>query len=432
MLSVNRIKQKLELSELARLLPERSVDNEALQEAVFEIVQKVKVSGDAALLEYTARFDGVQLTQAEIKVGPEEFKEAGQLVGKDFKEAIRLATQRIRTFHQRQRPSSWTFWDKNSELGQLVRPVERAGVYVPGGRAAYPSSVLMNVIPAQIAGVTEIAMCVPPASDGKINPYTLFTAGEVGIEEIYKAGGAQAIAALAYGTETIRKVDKITGPGNIYVTLAKKMVVGLVDIDMLAGPSEVVIIADEKARADFIAADMLAQAEHDPQAMAVLITTTEKKAKEVCQALTEQLKALRQPETARESLENNGRIFVMDSVSDAIELANQIAPEHLELMIEEPRTAVDKIKNAGSIFLGAFTPEVVGDYLAGPNHVLPTGGTARFYSPLSVDDFVKKTSLIGFSRKDLSELATAIQTIAQAEKLEAHARAVLIRKESDE
>lgn len=431
MIPIKVLKEKIDGPRLKDLLPVRLIENEEAQNAVTEIVKKVRAEGDAALLGFTAKFDGAELSAAELRVKPVEFERARQEAGPEFVEAIVFAKERIRAYHGRRETESRTTLDKDTGLGQLVLPIERAGIYVPGGRAAYPSSVLMNAVPAQVAGVSEIAMCVPPDREGKVNPFTLTAAAEAGLDEVYKAGGAQAIAAMAYGTETIKKVDKITGPGNIYVTLAKKMVLGTVGIDMLAGPSEVVIVADSTARADFIAADMLAQAEHDPQAMAVLISTSEKLAGEVIQALAEQLEALRQPGSARSSLENNGRIFIVSSVGDAVELVNHIAPEHLELMVEDPRSLLGQVKNAGAVFLGAYSPEVAGDYLAGPNHILPTCGTARFCSPLSVDDFMKKTSLIDLSKEGLFRLIPSIEIIAEAEKLEAHARAALIRKEVD-
>lgn len=432
MISIDFLQEKIGPSELTEMLPARLVEDEKIQETVAVIIKRIRKEGDKALLELTAELDGARLSTGKLRVLPEEIESACQEVGEEFLNAIRFAIKRIVAYHERQKTAGWTFRDGQTELGQLVRPIGRAGVYVPGGRAAYPSSVLMNVIPAQVAGVPEIAMCVPPASDGKVDPFTLAAAAEVGVEEIYRVGGAQAIAALAYGTETIKKVDKITGPGNAYVTLAKKMVVGVVGIDMLAGPSEVVIVADETARPDFIAADMLAQAEHDPQAMAVLLSTSENVAQKVDQALLKQLGEMKSPEAARSSLEENGRSFIVSSVEAAIEIINLIAPEHLELMIKDPGSVIDQVKNAGAIFLGAYSPEVVGDYLAGPNHILPTGGTARFYSPLSVNDFVKRSSLINFSADGLRELVPAIQAIAEAEKLEAHARAALIRKESGE
>jgi len=396
-----------------------------VEAAVREIVEAVKRDGDKALFKYTERFDKISLTTETVRVTPEEFDAAYSLVESEFLGAVKEARKRITAFHARQKENSWFMVEEGAFLGQLVRPVERAGIYVPGGRAPYPSSVLMNAIPAKVAGVDEIAMVVP----GAIRPEVLVAAAEVGVNEVYKVGGAQAIAALAFGTESIKKVDVISGPGNIYVTLAKKMVVGSVDIDMLAGPSEVVVVADGGAKPAYIAADLLAQAEHDPDASAILITDSEELAQKALAVVEAQLGKLERREIAEKSLKDNGRIFVVSSLEEALRLANIIAPEHLEIMVENPLEALGSIKHAGAIFLGAYTPEAVGDYVAGPNHVLPTGGTPRFYSPLSVDVFMKKSSVLSFSKQALGMVADAAITIADSEGFGGHAKSVKYRME---
>ncbi len=390
------------------------------------IVDDVRARGDAALIEYTEQFDHVRLT--ELKVTQEEIECAHELVDDDFKRAIAQAAYAIEDYHRRQVPQSWFTTDESGAiLGQKVTPLARVGIYVPGGRASYPSSVLMNAIPALVAGVEEIAMVVPPAPDGSVSPYVLLAAAEAGVDEIYKVGGAQAIAALAYGTASIPRVDKITGPGNAYVTAAKKIVMGDVGIDMLAGPSEVLVIADETAQPSFVAIDLIAQAEHDPHAAAYLVTTDAKLADDVERTIEELLATLPRADIVRRSLEDNGLIVICPDIEHAIEVANEIAPEHLEVMAAEPFELLGAIRNAGAIFLGPWTPESVGDYVAGPNHVLPTGGTARFSSPLSVEDFVKRSSVISYSLGALALDAEDIITIAQAEGLEAHAAAVALR-----
>jgi len=351
-------------------------------------------------------------------------------VSEEFGDAIRLAAASIEEYHERQVPQSWfSVREDGVMVGQKVTAIRRVGIYVPGGRACYPSSVLMNAIPAVVAGVEEIAMVVPPSADGTVNPYTLAAAAEAGISEIYKVGGAQAIAALAYGTASIPRVDKITGPGNAYVTAAKKLVLGEVGIDMLAGPSEVLILADETAEPSFIAIDLMAQAEHDPNASAFLVTTDPTLPDEVEEALEVLLEDAPRADVIRRSLEDNGRIFVVPDVHSALDIANSIAPEHLEVLMADPLELLGSIRNAGAIFLGPWTPESVGDYVAGPNHVLPTGGTARFSSPLSVDDFMKKSSVISYSREALEADGPTVMTIASAEGLSAHADAVALRLE---
>ncbi|MDO9557360.1 MAG: histidinol dehydrogenase [Coriobacteriia bacterium] len=390
------------------------------------IIDDVKARGDEAVFEHTAQLDKVTLT--ELRVSEAEIEAALEVVGDEFKEAIALAAAAIESFCRRQVPQSWFTTEEGGVfLGQKVTPLRRVGIYVPGGRACYPSSVLMNAIPAIVAGVEEIAMVVPPTSDGSVNPYTLAAAAEAGLTEIYKVGGAQAVAALAYGTESIPRVDKITGPGNAYVTAAKKLVMGEVGIDMLAGPSEVLVLADETAEPAFVAVDLMAQAEHDPRAATYLVTTDPTLPDEVEQALAILLEDSPRADVVERSLTDNGIIVVCPDLDVALDAANLIAPEHLEVMMAEPFELLGSIRNAGAIFLGPWTPESVGDYIAGPNHVLPTGGTARFSSPLSVEDFVKRSSVLSYSLEALEMDGPAVMTIANAEGLDAHSRAVGLR-----
>lgn len=403
------------------------VDPEALSVAA-RVVEDVRLRGDEALRDYTMQFDHVEV--AALRVTSAEIEAAVASVPEEFRDAIAVAAASIEEFHERQVPQSWFAVEEGGVLvGQKITPIRRVGIYVPGGRACYPSSVLMNAIPAVVAGVEEIAMVVPPGPDGTVNPYTLAAAAEAGISEIYKVGGAQAIAALAFGTASIPRVDKITGPGNAYVTAAKKLVLGDVGIDMLAGPSEVLILADETAEPAFIAIDLMAQAEHDPLASAFLVTTDPALPDEVEEALEVLLEEAPRADVIRRSLTENGRIIVVPDVRVALEVANDLAPEHLEVMMADPLELLGSIRNAGAIFLGPWTPESVGDYVAGPNHVLPTGGTARFSSPLSVDDFLKRSSVISYSREALESDAPTIVTIASAEGLAAHADAVALRLE---
>lgn len=409
--------------EARKLIAKPLFEKPEAEAAVREIIKNVRQNGDKALFEYTEKFDKIKLTSETIMVTPEEFDGAYSLIDSELLGSIKEAIRKITAFHAKQKENSWFTTENGIFLGQLVRPVERAGIYVPGGRAAYPSSVLMNAIPAKVAGVSEIAMVVPGATRAEV----LVAAAEVGVTEIYKIGGAQAVAALAFGTESVPKVDVISGPGNIYVTLAKKMVVGYVDIDMLAGPSEIVVIADSKAKPTYIAADMLAQAEHDPDATAMLITDSEDIAKEAAIAIDLQLSRLERKEIAEQSIKDNGRIFLVASIADAIRLANIIAPEHLELMIENPLESLGLVKNAGAIFLGAYAPEAIGDYIAGPNHILPTGGTARFYSPLGVYTFLKRSSVLSFSKQSFGDVANSAITIAESEGLIGHAKSVRFR-----
>lgn len=416
-------------------LPERlrgrsQLSDEKVRESVKSIIAGVRERGDAALIDYTEKFDHVKLDAKNLRVTESEIDAAYDKVDKRLIEAIRHSARRIRAYHEKQKQKTWLdFDDEGYALGQKITPLGSAAVYVPGGTAMYPSSVLMNVIPASVAGVKRIAMLTPPMKDGSVYPLTLVSAREAGATEIYRVGGAQAIAAAAFGTESIARVDKITGPGNIFVANAKREVYGYVGIDMIAGPSEVLVVADDSAPANYVAADMLSQAEHDALAQAVLITDSERLAKEVQQELPKQLAALSRSEIAGRSIDDYGTILLCDSIDDGIVAANMVAPEHMELMLKSPFEYLGKVKNAGAIFLGRYSPEPLGDYYAGPNHVLPTSGTARFSSPLSVDDFIKKSSIIYCERDALRAAAEDVEIFAQAEGLGAHARSVAIRFE---
>ncbi len=400
------------------------------ESAVNDILMNVKTRKDEALFEYTKNFDKADINAGNVVVTQEEIEEAYSLVDKDLLDVIRKALVNIKEYHEKQRQYSW-FDSKpdGSILGQKVTALARVGVYVPGGKAAYPSSVLMNVMPAKVAGVEQIVMCTPPDKDGKVYPTTLVAAKEAGVDVIYKVGGAQAIAAMAYGTESIPKVDKIVGPGNIYVALAKKAVFGYVSIDSVAGPSEILVIADETANPKYVAADLLSQAEHDEMASAILITTSEKLAKEVSEQVDVFVEQLSRKAILEKSLENYGYILTASSLDEAIEVANDIASEHLEIVTKDPFNVMTKIKNAGAIFLGEYSSEPLGDYFAGPNHVLPTNGTAKFFSALSVDDFIKKTSIISYSREALEPIHKDIEKFATAEQLTAHANSIKVRFE---
>jgi len=401
---------------------------EEQRKTVQAIIENVKSQGDEAVLNYTERFDGVKLTQ--YKVSPQEFEDAYEALDGEFVEILQEAAANIRRFHEKQRPASWfDSSDDGTILGQKVTAIEAAGVYVPGGTAAYPSSVFMNVVPAQVAGVERIVMVTPPGKDGKIPDGVLLAAHILGVEDVYKVGGAQAIAALAYGTETVPAVDKITGPGNVFVALAKREVFGDVDIDMIAGPSEIAILADDTALPSEVAADLLSQAEHDARSSSVLVTTSQQLAEQVQQEVKYQLEDLPRAEIARKSVEDYGMILLCETWGEAITTINEIAPEHLEIVTDEPFQHLGKIKNAGAIFLGPYSSEPVGDYFAGPNHVLPTNGTARFSSPLNVDDFLKKSSVISYSEEALKKHGDKIARYARLEGLEAHARAIDTRKE---
>lgn len=396
-------------------------------EAVARILKDVRQRGDRAVLDYTAQIDGIALEA--LKVPEEEFNQAYDQVSEAYLAALRLALGNVRQFHEEQKPKSWlTYREKGVVLGQNCTPLERVGIYVPGGTATYPSSVLMNAVPARVAGVKEIYMVVPPSKDGSVAAEVLVAAQEAGVTAVFKAGGAQAVAALAYGTESVPKVDKITGPGNLFVTLAKKQVYGMVDIDMLAGPSEILIIADDEADPVYLAADLLSQAEHDLLASAVLVTPSADLAGRTAEEVEKQLSRLPRRDMAAGALKQFGYIFVTRDLTEAVELSNAYAPEHLEVMVTNPFTLLGELKNAGAIFLGAYSPEPLGDYMAGPNHVLPTGGTARFYSVLNVETFMKKTSIISYSKQALQEVSEHIVTLAVTEGLEAHANAIRVRR----
>lgn len=395
-------------------------------DSVREILEAVKREGDAALINYTHRFDQSDLSIQDIKVGAEAIQAAYEQLQPLELESLKLARDNIRKFHEKQVSGSWDYREDGVFLGQMVRPLEIVGIYVPGGKASYPSSVLMNAIPARVAGVERIVMC-SPAPRGEMSPHALVAADLAGVKEIYKVGGAQAVGAMAFGTQTVPRVDKIVGPGNIYVARAKRMVFGIVDIDMIAGPSEILVVADASARADFVAADLLSQAEHDEEAVSVLITDSEELAQAVIAELKTQTKRLKRQSIINVSLENHCRLFLVPSIEEAVDLANRVAPEHLELALQDPERWMSKIRNAGAVFLGHFTPEAMGDYIAGPNHVLPTSGTARFSSPLGVYDFIKRTSLMSYTREALQSRAEAVGILAEMENLDAHANAVKIR-----
>ena len=399
-------------------------------DAVNEIVEAVRAEGDAAVFGYTKKFDGADLNADNIRVTKEEIEEAYTQVDPEVLEVIRKAIVNIRVYHEKQRQYSW--FDSKSDgtiLGQKVTPLSRVGVYVPGGKAAYPSSVLMNIIPAKVAGVEQIIMVTPPGKDGKVNPGTLVAANEAGADVVYKVGGAQAVAALAFGTETIPKVDKIVGPGNIFVALAKKAVYGYVSIDSIAGPSEILVIADETANPRFVAADLLSQAEHDELASAILVTTSEELADRVSDEVDAFVQALSRKDILEKSLDNYGYILIAENLDQAVDIANEIASEHLEIVTKNPFEVMTQIKNAGAIFLGEYSSEPLGDYFAGPNHVLPTNGTAKFFSPLSVDDFIKKSSIIYYSKKALEPVKDDIIKFAESEFLTAHANSIKVRFE---
>lgn len=405
-------------------------DMQQYEQRVQEIATAVRENGDQAVFEFTVRFDGATISPDNFLVSEAEIEEAYELVDDDYVFALRKAIDNIDYFHGKQLKNSWMEPDeKGNIVGQLFRPLERVGIYVPGGTAAYPSSVLMNAIPAQVAGVEEIAMASPPDKNGKMNPYTLVAAAELGLSEIYKMGGAQAVFALAWGTDTVKKVDLISGPGNIYVTLAKKMVYGDVNIDMLAGPSEILIIADRHANPVYLAADMMSQAEHDVLARSILVTDSAALLDGVEQEIIKQMPNLSRRDIIEKSLADYGAFILVDDINEACRVANLVAPEHLELMVEKPFDLLSKIHNAGAIFLGSNTPEPVGDYLAGPNHILPTGGTARFFSPVTVDTFMKASSIIFYSREGLEEDADDIIKLAEVEGLTAHANCLRVRKE---
>ncbi|NLO39999.1 MAG: histidinol dehydrogenase [Ruminiclostridium sp.] len=409
-----------------RLKSRNSEQRQDVTDAVQNILQQVKLEGDQAVLRFTQRFDRVELKSLEV--GRNELQNALDALEPELLASIRKAGENIRLFHEKQKENSWfTAQENGILLGQKLTPLQRVGVYVPGGTAPLPSSVLMNVIPAKVAGVSEIILCTPPGKNGLPNPVTLACAAVAGVDRVFAIGGAQAVAAMAYGTQTVPRVDKITGPGNIYVATAKKMVFGLCGIDMVAGPSEILVIADEKARPDYIAADLLSQAEHDVVASSVLLCTSKELIQQVMAEIDKQVEKLPRKSFALESIQNYGAAVFVESLSQAVEISNQIAPEHLELYVQSPLELLGSVKNAGAIFLGEYAPEPLGDYIAGPNHILPTNGTARFSSPLGVSDFVKKSSVISYSRSALENVWKDAVRFAEAEGLDAHANAIRIR-----
>lgn len=414
-----------------RLLSRADADHTAQQQAVQAIVEDVRQNGDRALFAYTKQFDGFDVSIDNIEVGQSEVDKAYEQTDGELIAVMRESAENIRAYHECQKREGFVLEKPGIRLEQLIRPIERAGVYVPGGKAAYPSSVLMNIIPAKVAGVAEVVMASPADREGKLPPLTVIAAKEAGADRIFKVGGAQAVAAMAYGTDCIPRVDKITGPGNIYVALAKRMVFGQVGIDMIAGPSEVLVIADDSANPRFLAADVLSQAEHDEMAACVLVTTSASLADEVEREIGRQAKLLPKRDTVFQSLENYGTIIVAENMEEAAAISNLIAPEHLEICVKDEQSVLGMIQNAGSIFLGQYTPEPLGDYFAGANHVLPTNGTARFSSPLSVDDFYKKSSVLRYDRQAFFEAYQKVVRFAQAEHLDAHARSAAIRFEED-
>lgn len=430
MIKVIDIRKEKKNPEYKALVSKSQIDVSDVNAAVEAIINSVKATGDQGVLEFTKKFDKAELTAQELRVTQKEIEEAYRNIDQQLLEVIRKAKKNIWDFHSKQKEKSWFSTEANGVvLGQLYRPLEVVGVYVPGGTAPLPSSVLMNVLPAKVAGVPKIVMTTPPGKDGKIHPAILVAAKEAGADEIYKVGGAQAIAALAYGTETIPRVDKIVGPGNIYVNTAKKMVFGYCNIDMFAGPSDITVLADETAKAKYVAADLLSQSEHDVLSSSILVTTSETLAKEVVREVERQFSYLSRKEILKKSLEDNSGIILVSTLEEGIDVVNEIAPEHLELSVNEPFHLLGEIKNAGAIFLGHYASEPLGDYFAGPNHVLPTSGTARFFSPLNVGDFVKKSSVVSYTRKGLEKVKDDVILFAKAEGLDAHANAIAVRFE---
>ena len=399
------------------------------ESSVNEIINNVRENRDKAIFDYTKKFDKADIDASNIRVTKEEIQEAYDKVDEKLLAVIKKSLVNIKKYHEKQLQNSWFTSEDGIILGQKVTALEKAGVYAPGGKAVYPSSVLMNVLPAKVAGVDKIVMCTPPGADGKVYPSTLVAANEAGVDEIYKVGGAQAIAAMAFGTESVQKVDKIVGPGNIFVALAKKAVFGYVSIDSIAGPSEILVLADETANPRYVAADLLSQAEHDEMASAILITTSKELAEKVSDEVEGFVKVLSRKEIIQKSLDNYGYILVADNMDDAIDAVNEIASEHMEIVTKDPFTVMTRIRNAGAIFIGEYSSEPLGDYFAGPNHVLPTNGTAKFFSALSVDDFIKKSSIISYSREALEKVHTDIEQFAQCEQLTAHANSIKVRFE---
>lgn len=426
MISYIKADGKAEKELIAQLKARSGETSKKVTESVTEIIEAVRLEGDAALDRYTKLFDGS--VPERLEMTKEEMEEAANSVAPEFLTAVKNAAERIKDFHARQKQQSWlTTKESGVILGQRIRGLKRVGLYVPGGTAAYPSSVLMNAIPAKIAGVEELIMVTPPMKDGGANPHILAAAYVAGVDRVFLAGGAQAVAALAYGTERVPKVDKIVGPGNIYVATAKKLLYGVVDIDMIAGPSEILIVADDSAKPEFLAADLMSQAEHDVLASAILLTNSEKIASETVEALKRQVEDMPRKDIIKKSLKDYGAVIVCQNLSEAVDFANELAPEHLEMCVENPMEYIGRMDNAGSVFLGNYSPEPLGDYYAGPNHVLPTGGTARFFSPLSVDSFVKKSSFIYYTESALSQDKDDVITLAEAEGLGAHANSIKVR-----
>jgi histidinol dehydrogenase len=408
---------------LKRITSRSNLQGGAVETAVKTILKAVERGGDSAVIRYTKKFDRVTLKPAQFRISPEQVKEAYYQIRKEEGDALRYAAQRIMSFHERQKTKTWMYQDGGATLGQVIMPLDSVGVYVPGGKAVYPSSVLMCAIPAKVAGVKRVVMCTPFRKEG-ISPYLLVAADIAGVDEIYRIGGVQAIGAMAYGTKTIARVDKIVGPGNLYVATAKRLIYGTVDIDMIAGPSELLVIADDAANPAHVAADLLCEAEHDEEAQVYLVALSDRLAKDVVRQVAEQVKRLSRSKIIARSLARHAVAFVVANMEEAIALANEIAPEHLELSVDRPFDYLEKVRHAGALFLGRYTPPAVADYVAGPNHVLPTGGTARFFSALSFDDYVQKSNIISYSKEELAKVKDHIARIAQMEGLDAHAKSV--------
>ncbi len=408
---------------LRRVTSRSNLQGGKVEAAVRTILKAVERGGDNAVIRYTKKFDRVSLKPVQFRVGPQQIKEAYYQIRKEEGDALRYAAQRIMAFHERQRTKTWMYQDNGATLGQMVMPLDAVGLYVPGGKAVYPSSVLMAAIPAKVAGVKRVVMCTPTPR-GEMSPYLLVAADIAGVDEVYRIGGVQAIGALAYGTKTIARVDKIVGPGNAFVTTAKRLLYGTVSLDMVAGPSELLVIADDDANASHVAADLLCEAEHDEDAQVYLVTTSERLAKNVARLVQEQLKKMKREKIISKSLARHAVAFIVSSMAEAIDLANDIAPEHLTLSVERPFDYLEKVRHAGALFLGRYTPPAIADYVAGPNHVLPTGGTARFFSPLSFDDYVKKSNIIAYTKEELVKVKDHVSRIAQMEGLDAHLKSV--------
>ena len=408
---------------LRRVTSRSNLQGGKVEAAVRTILKAVARGGDNAVIRYTKKFDRVSLKPVQFRVGPQQIKEAYYQIRKEEGDALRYAAQRIMAFHERQRTKTWMYQDNGATLGQMILPLDAVGLYVPGGKAVYPSSVLMAAIPAKVAGVKRVVMCTPTPR-GEMSPYLLVAADIAGVDEVYRIGGVQAIGALAYGTKTIARVDKIVGPGNAFVTTAKRLLYGTVSLDMVAGPSELLVIADDDANASHVAADLLCEAEHDEDAQVYLVTTSERLAKNVARLVQEQLKKMKREKIISKSLARHAVAFIVSSMAEAIDLANDIAPEHLTLSVERPFDYLEKVRHAGALFLGRYTPPAIADYVAGPNHVLPTGGTARFFSPLSFDDYVKKSNIIAYTKEELVKVKDHLSRIAQMEGLDAHLKSV--------